>query len=113
MKDESKYGKFIRRVVGGCFAFLMFVFACAGANALYEFVCKKVNAAKYLDDSYYDSQYLSRNATYYGCAYDTDGYVETRDGKRQLKASIGFRSHWVMILWFVTAMERHEATSIC
>ena len=52
MKDESKYGKFIRRVVGGCFAFLMFVFACAGANALYEFVCKKVNAAKYLDDSY-------------------------------------------------------------
>ena len=64
MKDESKYGKFIRRVVGGCFAFLMFVFACAGANALYEFAYKKVNAAKYLDDSYYDSQYLSRNATY-------------------------------------------------
>ena len=33
MKDESKFGKFIRRVVGGCFAFFMFVFACAGANA--------------------------------------------------------------------------------
>ena len=33
MKDESKYGKFIRRVVGGCFAFIMFVFACAGGNA--------------------------------------------------------------------------------
>lgn len=32
-KDESKFGKFIRRVVGGCFAFFMFVFACAGANA--------------------------------------------------------------------------------
>ena len=90
MKDESKYGKFIRRVVGGCFAFLMFVFACAGANALYEFVCKKVNAAKYLDDSYYDSQYLSRNATYYGCAYDTDGYVETRDGKKTVKGI-----HWI------------------
>ena len=63
MKDESKYGKFIRRVVGGCFAFIMFVFACAGGNALYEFVYKKVNAAKYLDESYYDSQYLSRNAS--------------------------------------------------
>ena len=59
MKDESKYGKFIRRVVGGCFAFIMFVFACAGGNALYEFVYKKVNAAKYLDDSYYNPQYLS------------------------------------------------------
>ena len=34
MKDESKNGKFIRRVVGGCFAFIMFVFACAGGNAL-------------------------------------------------------------------------------
>ena len=75
MKDESKYGKFIRRVVGGCFAFIMFVFACAGGNALYEFVYKKVNAVKYLDDSYYDSQYLSRNATYYSRAYETDGYV--------------------------------------
>ena len=90
MKDESKYGKFIRRVVGGCFAFLMFVFACAGANALYEFVCKKVNAAKYFDDSYYDSQYLSRNATYYSRSYETDGYVETRDGKKTVKGI-----HWI------------------
>ena len=90
MKDESKYGKFIRRVVGGCFAFLMFVFACAGANALYQFVCKKVNAAKYFDDSYYDSQYLSRNATYYSRSYETDGYVETRDGKKTVKGI-----HWI------------------
>ena len=90
MKDESKYGKFIRRVVGGCFAFIMFVFACAGGNALYEFVYKKVNAAKYLDDSYYDSQYLSRNATYYSRAYETDGYVETRDGKKTIKGI-----HWI------------------
>ena len=28
MKDESKYGKFFRRVVGGSFAFVMFAFAC-------------------------------------------------------------------------------------
>ena len=90
MKDESKYGKFIRRVVGGCFAFIMFVFACAGGNALYEFVYKKVNAAKYLDDSYYDPQYLSRNATYYSRAYETDGYVETRDGKKTVKGI-----HWI------------------
>ena len=90
MKDESKYGKFIRRVVGGCFAFLMFVFAFAGANALYEFAYKKVNGAKYLDDSYYDSQYLSRNATYYSLSYETDGYVKTRDGKKTVKGI-----HWI------------------
>ena len=39
MKDESKYGKFIRRVVGGCFAFIMFVFACAGGKYLRSEVC--------------------------------------------------------------------------
>lgn len=90
MKDESKYGKFIRRVVGGCFAFIMFVFACAGANALYEFVCKKVNATTCLNDSYYDPQYLSRNATYYSRSYETDGYVKTRDGKKTVKGI-----HWI------------------
>ena len=90
MKDESKYGKFIRRIVGGSFAFIMFVFACAGGNALYEFVCKKLNTAKYWDDSYYNTQYLSRNATYYSRAYETDGYVETRDGKKTVKGI-----HWI------------------
>ena len=83
MKDESKYGKFIRRVVGGCFAFIMFVFACAGGNALYEFVYKKVNAAKYLDDSYYDSQYLSRNATYYSRTYETEGRYQVSQGRHK------------------------------
>ena len=29
MRDESKYGKFLRRVVGSCFAFIMIVFAAA------------------------------------------------------------------------------------
>lgn len=90
MKDESKYGKFIRRIVGGSFAFIMFVFACAGGNALYEFVCKKLNTAKFWDDSYYDMQYLSRNATYHSRAYETDGYVETRDGKKTVKGI-----HWI------------------
>lgn len=90
MKDESKYGKFIRRIVGGSFAFIMFVFACAGGNALYEFVCKKLNTAKFWDDSYYDTQYLSRNATYHSRAYETDGYVETRDGKKTVKGI-----HWI------------------
>lgn len=90
MNDDSKYGKFIRRVVGGCFAFIMFVIACAAGNSLYEFVYEKVNAAKYFDDSYYDSQYLSRNATYYSSYRGTDGYVETRDGKKTVKGI-----HWI------------------
>lgn len=29
MRDDSKYGKFLRRVVGSCFAFLMLLLAVA------------------------------------------------------------------------------------
>lgn len=90
MRDESKYGKFIRRVVGGCFAFIMVVFACAGGNALCKWLYKLINVDRYLNVSYYDSQYLSRNATYYSRAYETDGYVKTRDGEKTIKGI-----HWI------------------
>lgn len=83
-KDESKYGKFVRRVIGGCFAFIMFALACVVGGALCETVYQKV-AAKYLDSSGYEPRYLSRNATYYSRDYGTDGYVETRDGKKTVK----------------------------
>ena len=50
---------------------------------------------RYLANSYYNSsgyvgQYLSRNATYYSQEYQTDGYVETRDGKKTIKDI-----HWI------------------
>ena len=36
-------------------------------------------------DDYYDSQYISRNATYYSKAYwDEDGYIRTHDGKKTI-----------------------------
>lgn len=90
MRDDSVYGKFIRRVVGGSFAFVMFAFACTVGNAMCGFVYKKVNGAKYFDDSYYHSQYLSRNAIYYSRPFETDGYVKTRDGKKTVKGI-----HWI------------------
>ena len=40
--------------------------------------------------SHYDAQYLSRNATYYCRAYQIDGYVETRDGRKTVKGI-----HWI------------------
>lgn len=40
--------------------------------------------------SHYDAQYLSRNATYYSRAYQIDGYVETRDGRKTVKGI-----HWI------------------
>lgn len=90
MKDDSKYGRLVRCVTGGSFAFIMFVFACAAGNALYQFVYQKVNAIVDLDDTNFDPQYLSRNATYYSRASATDGYVETRDGEKTVKGI-----HWI------------------
>lgn len=90
MKDESNYGKFIRRVVGGCFAVLMLVLACFGANALYSFVYRRMILDRSMDSSYYNSQYLSRNVTYYSHSYETEGYIETRDGKKTVKGI-----HWI------------------
>jgi len=80
MRDDSKYGKFLRRVVGSCFAFIMIVFAAAAGSSLCEFLYGALKVDKYLDDLYYDQQYLSRNAMYYS-HYDEDGFVKTTDGQ--------------------------------
>lgn len=80
MRDDSKYGKFLRRVVGSCFAFIMIVFAAAAGSALCEALYDALEIDKYLDDSYYDQQYLSRNAMFY-IKYGEDGFVKTVDGE--------------------------------
>lgn len=83
MRDDSKYGKFLRRVVGSCFAFMMVVFATAAGSALCEFLYDTLKVDRYLDESYYDQQYLSRNTTYYS-RYGEDGYLKTSDGKKTI-----------------------------
>lgn len=80
MRDDSKYGKFLRRVVGSCFAFIMIVFAAAAGFTSCEFLYDTLKVDKYLDDLYYDQQYLSRNAMFY-THYDEDGFVKTTDGQ--------------------------------
>ena len=83
MSDDSKYGKFLRRVVGSCFAFLMLLLAIAAGWDFCRTACYRLSWDSGSDDSYYNQQYLSRNATYYG-DYNEDGYVETRDGKKTI-----------------------------
>lgn len=79
MKDESRYGRFVRRVVGGSFAFIMLLLALSvgwsfGNRVYYRWFCDNSN------DDYGDGQYISRGVTYY--SYDgADGYVRTADGK--------------------------------
>ena len=84
MRDDSKYGKFLRRVVGSCFAFLMMLLAIAAGWSLWQEVYYQLKRNNnHSDDSYYDTQYISRSVTYY-TYYDTDGYLKTSDGKKTL-----------------------------
>lgn len=74
MKDESKYGKFIRRVVGGCFAFTMFIFVChLTLDTVHRiFLSTKFHKDYHCSDSDSDSQYLSRSATCCSTPYENE-----------------------------------------
>lgn len=91
MQDESKYGKFLRRVVGGSFALIMLLLAGSALSSCINHIYYRYLANSYYNSSGYVGQYLSRNATYYSQEYQTDGYVETRDGKKTIKDI-----HWIV-----------------
>lgn len=84
MRDDSKYGKFLRRVVGSCFAFVFIVFTVAVGISFYDALSNKLEIDNDSDDSYYDQQYLSRNAMFY-IKYGEDGFVKTIDGETTIK----------------------------
>ena len=83
MRDDSKYGKILRRTVGSCFAFLMLLLAIAAGWDFCRTACYRLEVNKHFDDSYYDGQYISRSVTYYTC-YDEDGFLKTSDGKKTI-----------------------------
>ncbi len=83
MRDDSKYGKILRRTVGSCFAFLMLLLAIAAGWGFCRAVWYRLEVNKHFDDSYYDTQYISRNVTYY-TYYDEDGFLKTADGKKTI-----------------------------
>lgn len=86
MKDESRYGKFIRRVVGSCFALLMLLVTIAVLWDFCRTTCRRLDIEWGTDDDrYYTGQYLSRNATYYSYDYGDDGYVRDADGNKTLE----------------------------
>lgn len=82
MRDDSKYGKFLRRVVGSCFTVIMLLVTSAAIVGLYDEI---VNTFFDEDsEEYYNVQYLSRGATYYN-QYLEEGFVKNADGKKTIK----------------------------
>lgn len=86
MRDDSKYGRFLRRAVGTCFAVIMAVVAAVFVIELVETACRKFGIERDTRSSYsYDYQYISRNVRYYPDEYGQDGYLMDGNGKKTLK----------------------------
>ena len=83
MRDDSKYGRILRRVVGSCFVIIMMLVTSAAVVGTYEGI---TGAFSDDDDSdeFYDIQYLSKDITYYVRDYGEDGYVENAEGKKTI-----------------------------
>ena len=81
MKDDSMYGKILRRTVGTCFTLMVLFVTSAAVAAFFEGI-----VSTFCNDSeeLYDTQYLSRNTTYY-VADGKDGYIENENGKKTIK----------------------------
>ena len=86
MRDESRYGRVIRRIVGSCFAVIMSVFALVVARALVE------ECVDWWHRSFgeraeiwrYSERYLSREATYFHGEYGDMGFVRDKNGRNTL-----------------------------
>ena len=89
MKDDSKYGKVIRRTVGTCFATIMLLITAAVVWDFGRTACNRLNwsSSDYIPS--YNNQYLSRNLSYHE-GYDYDSFVFNRDGEKIIK-----KIHWI------------------
>ena len=82
MRDDSKYGKILRRTVGTCFTLLMIMLTSAVIYGVGKAFYEELPRDMRYGDDYYDTQYISRSVTYY-TSYDEEGYLKTSDGKKR------------------------------
>lgn len=83
MRDDSKYGKVLRRIVGSCFAFLMLLLAIAAGWDFCRTAYYRIVSDWHHDESYYHREYISRSISYYYYK-DEDGYLKTLDGDKPI-----------------------------
>ena len=83
MRDDSKYGKILRRTVGTFFTLLMIMLTSAVIYGVGKAFYEELPRDMRYGDDYYDTQYISRSVTYY-TSYDEEGYLKTSDGKKTI-----------------------------
>lgn len=84
MRDDSRYGRFLRRFVGSCFAFLMLLLVVAASLDFFRIACYRMSLDRYLGNRDYDVQYVSRSVEYH-TRYDEKGYLMTSDGEKTIR----------------------------
>ena len=88
MKDESKYGKFLRRTVGTCFATLMLLLTCAVLWSAVDYCWGKTIKGwfGFNEIPHYNNDYISPNLSFH-IDYDKveKGFVFDSNGRRVLK----------------------------
>ncbi len=87
MRDDSVYGRIIRRIVGGSFALLVLIMTTTIGWCWFHEICNQwsVRHGSKNDERYYSVQYLSPNTLFYDHKYSKEGYVKDRDGKKILE----------------------------
>lgn len=84
MRDDSRYGRLLRRFVGSCFAFLMLLLVVAASLDFFRIACYRMSLDRYLGNRDYDVQYVSRSVEYH-TRYDEKGYLMTSDGEKTIR----------------------------
>ncbi len=83
MKDESKYGKFLRRTVGTCFALLMIMLVVAAGGDFCNYAYRRLALRQNFGDEYWDQRQISPFVTYYSF-YSNKGYLKNSEGKKTI-----------------------------
>lgn len=86
MKDDSKYGRILRRVVGTAFALVVIVWALASMVRYGRSLCWNIdNVFDFGDDYTYFSEQLSEDISFYDGYWGHYGYLKNAKGKKVLK----------------------------
>lgn len=93
MKDESKYGKFLRRTVGTCFALLMIMLVVAAGGDFCNYAYRRLALRHNIGDEYWDERQISPSVTYYSF-YSNKGYLKNSEGKKTITGI-----EWVATPW--------------
>lgn len=86
MKDNSKYGRVLRRVVGTAFAAVVIFWAVAALTQFVRSVYRNIDDIFDFDnENVYFSEQLSDDISYYDGFYGYYGYLKNAQGKKVLK----------------------------